>query len=151
VPDENAREMVALNMHAGWELIKPMKWLAVSYDAAPLPLKTPAKVTVTYRAADADAARAVVVAWTHAITAFYTGAGLKQAEVQRIVRQLTPAVDGDRAVLSIEADEIPRLIAEGRPAIRNAWRLPPPTPGTRSARRDDDVDPPDGRVEVGYD
>ena len=131
------REMVAQNMHAGWEFIKPMKWLAVRYDAAPLPLKTPAKLTVTYRAANADAAHAVVVAWTHAIDRVLRRRRPRTGRGSTDRAQLTPTVDGDRAVLSIEADEIPRLIAEGRPAIRNAWRLPPPTPSTRSARRDD--------------
>jgi len=152
VPDDQTREMVAQSLHAGWEFIKPMKWLAVRYDVSPLPLTTPAKLTITYRAQDPDAARAVVVAWTLAIDAFYSGAGVERTEVLGIVRQLTPTVDGDRAVLSIEADEIPRLIAACRPAIRKAWRLPPPPPSTRSARRNDAVaSPPDGRVEVGYD
>jgi len=150
VPDEKTREMVAQSLHAGWEFIKPMEWLAVQYDAAPLPVKTPARLTVTYRAQDADAARAVVANWALAVEAFYAGAGLERPEVQRIVRQLTPSVEGDRAVLSLAADEIPRLIADARPAIREAWRLPP-APSTQSARRDNASGEPDGRVEVGYD
>jgi hypothetical protein len=68
--------------------------------------------------------------------------------VQQFVHLLTPALVDDRLVLTLAADELPRLIADAKPAIRKAWRLPPPQP-SKSARRGGDVT--DGRADLGYD
>ena len=121
--------------------IEPMEWLLIRYDAAPLPLHVPAKLTATYRARDAAAARGVAVAWEQLIERLYTAAGCEAAEVQQIVHLLKPKVVGDRAILSIAAAELPRLIADARPAIRKAWRIPSPDRSKSTRRDDDDQDP----------
>jgi hypothetical protein len=155
VPDENIREKAAGDLHATCKFIKPMQWLAVRYDAAPLPLHVPAKLTVVYRARDAAAAAEVVAGWKELIETIYAAAGLEPAEIRQITQLLKPSIDGDRAILSIAAAELPRLIADARPAIRKAWRIPNPD-RSKSTRRGGDADPrgtglPDGRAAVGYD
>jgi len=142
VPDAKMREQFEQNTSpAAWRFIEPMRWLLIRYDAAPLPLKVPSKLTVTYRARDAAAAGAIAAAWEELIEKVYAAAGLEAAEVQQIVHRLRPTVDSERVVLSIAADELPQLIADARPSIRKAWRVPK-SDRSKSARG--------GGIEVGY-